>query len=135
MLLLQFIKIDVPPPPSATPDDEIKAPSQIMAILKRSCYDCHSNHTNFPWYSKIAPISWQINSNVKHARAWLNFSIWNKYPPSKKEKLLKGIIEAVKFKMPPVEYLLVHKEARLTPKERKMLQEWAKAQLKNKKKN
>jgi hypothetical protein len=131
ILLLQLIQIEVPAPPAATKEDEIKAPDEIMAILKKSCYDCHSNHTKYPWYSKVAPISWQVNSNIKNGRNWLNFSIWNRYSEEKKKKLYKGIVEAVKFKMPPAEYLLIHKEARLKPEERKMLQEWAKNQIKN----
>ena len=130
LLLLQFIQIDVPPPPKASPNDEIKAPPKIMAILKRSCYDCHSNHTKWPWYSNISPISLQVKSNVKHGREWLNFSIWNRYSQEKKQKLYKGIVNALKIKMPPAEYLLVHKEARLSPKERKMLQDWAKSHIK-----
>ncbi len=103
-----------------------------MKILRKSCYDCHSNKTNWPWYSKISPISWQVNSNVKNGRNWLNFSIWNRYSKEKREKLYKEIADAVRFKMPPAEYLLIHKEARLTPQERKLLQEWAENQLKDK---
>ena len=135
LLVLQFLRIDVPPPPPATPKDEIKAPPKIMAILRRSCYDCHSNNTNWPWYSKIVPASWQVNSNVKNGRKWLNFSIWNQYPKERQQKLYKQIAEAVKFKMPPVEYLLIHKDARLTPSERKMLQDWALSQIKDKNSN
>ena len=130
ILLLQFIKIEVPPPPKATADDEIKAPKEVMSLLKKSCYDCHSNNTNYPWYGYIAPISWQVNSNIKNGREWLNFSIWSKYNEKKKQKLYKGIVDALKIKMPPAEYLLVHKEARLTPKERKLLQDWAQSHIK-----
>jgi len=130
LILLQFIKIDVPPPPKATPQDEIKAPKEVMSILKKSCYDCHSNETKWPWYSNIAPISWQVKSNVKNGRNWLNFSIWNKYSQEKKQKLYRGMVNALKIKMPPAEYLLIHKEARLTPKERRVLQDWAQNQIK-----
>ena len=131
LLLLQFIKIDVPPPPKATPQDEIKAPKEIMNLLKNSCYDCHSNHTKWPWYSNIVPISWQVASNVKNGREWLNFSIWSKYDEKKKQKIYKGIVDALKFKMPPAEYLLIHKNARLTPQERKILENWAQSNIKD----
>ena len=129
-LLLQFVKIEVPPPPKATSSDEIKAPKEVMALLKKSCYDCHSNNTKYPWYSKVAPMSWQVNSNIKNGRKWLNFSIWEKYDEKKKQKIYKGIVDALKIKMPPAEYLLIHKEARLTPKERKLLQDWAQSHIK-----
>jgi len=130
LLLLQFVQIDVPPPPKSTPNDEIKAPKEVMSLLKKSCYDCHSNNTKWPWYSKVSPISWQVASNVKHGRAWLNFSTWSKYNEEKKQKIYKGIVNALNIKMPPAEYLLIHKEARLTPKERKLLQDWAKSNIK-----
>jgi len=133
-LLLQFVQIKVPPPPKATPNDEIKAPKEIMALLKRSCYDCHSNHTKWPWYSKVSPISLQVNSNVKNGRNALNFSIWNKYDEAKKQKLYQKIVDALRIKMPPAEYMLIHKEARLTPQERKMLQDWAKSHIKEEEK-
>jgi hypothetical protein len=125
LLLLQLIQIEIPTPPKATLQDEIKAPKEVMALLKKSCYDCHSNNTKFPWYSDIAPISWQVHANIKNGRAWMNFSIWNKYDEKKKQKFYKGIVEALNIKMPPAEYLLIHKDARLTPKERKLLQDWA----------
>ncbi|HGZ70011.1 MAG TPA: cytochrome C [Nitratifractor sp.] len=125
LLLLQFIQIEIPTPPKATPQDEIKAPKEVMALLKNSCYDCHSNNTKFPWYSDIAPISWQVHANIKNGRAWMNFSTWSKYDEKKKQKFYKGIVDALNIKMPPAEYLLIHKDARLSPKERKLLQDWA----------
>jgi len=131
LLIFQFIQIKVPPAPKATPQDEIKAPKEVMSILKRSCYDCHSNHTKWPWYSDIAPISWQVHSNVKNGRAWMNFSIWSKYDEKKKQKFYKGIVKAVKFKMPPPEYLLIHKDAILSSKDKKVLQDWAKQYIKD----
>jgi len=130
LLLLQFIQIDIPAPPKATTQDEIKAPKEVMAILKKSCYDCHSNKTKYPWYSDIAPISWQVHSNIKNGRGWMNFSIWNRYDEKKKQKFYKGIVNSLKFKMPPAEYLLIHKDARLKPQERKLLQDWAKKYIK-----
>ena len=131
LLLLQFVRINVPNPPKATPEDEIKAPKEVMSLLKKSCYDCHSNHTKWPWYSKVVPISWQVNSNVKNGREWLNFSIWSKYDQKKKDKIYKGIVNALRIKMPPAEYLLIHKEARLSPKERKTITNWAQSKIKD----
>jgi len=130
LLLLQFVQIDIPTPPAATKQDEIIAPKEITSLLKTSCYDCHSNNTKYPWYGNIAPISWQVHSNIKNGRGWMNFSIWNKYDEKKKQKFYKGIVKSLKFKMPPAEYLLIHKDARLKPQERKLLQDWAKKYIK-----
>ncbi len=131
ILLLQFIQIEIPNPPKATPKDEIKAPKEVMNILKKSCYDCHSNHTKMPWYGNIAPFSIAVHSNIKNGRAWLNFSIFNKYDENKKQKIYKGIVNALKIrKMPPPEYLWLHKDARLTQQEVKLLQDWAKKYIK-----
>ncbi len=129
-ILLQFIWIDVPNPPKATPADEIKASPKIKELLVRSCYDCHSNHTNWPWYSYVAPVSFEVRSHVKNGRKWLNFSIWNQYDEKKKQELLKGIAKAIDWKMPPPDYMLMHKNARLTPEERAEIKKWAQSQIK-----
>jgi uncharacterized membrane protein len=130
LILLQFIRVDVPPPPEASENDEVKAPKEVKTILKKACYDCHSNHTKWPWYSYISPVSIEINSNVKNGRAWLNFSIWNKYSEEKREKLLKGIEKAIVWQMPPAGYMWIHKEARLTKEEREIIKNWAEANQK-----
>jgi hypothetical protein len=128
-VLIQFIRINVPPPPEATPADEIQAPPKVMAILKRSCYDCHSNETKWPWYSHIAPISYEVRAHVKNGRNWLNFSIWNRYDEEKKQKLYKGIVKSIDWKMPPADYMWIHKEARLSPEDRKTVKEWAQSHV------
>jgi len=131
LLLLQFIQIEIPTPPKASPADQIKAPKKVMNILQKSCYDCHSNQTKMPWYGNISPISIGVHSNIKNGRAWLNFSIFNRYDEKKKQKIYKGIVESLKIqKMPPPEYLLFHKDARLTPQEIQLLQDWARKKIK-----
>ena len=129
LLLIQFIRIDVPKPPQAKPGDEIQAPKKVMAILKRSCYDCHSNHTNWPWYSNIAPISFEVRAHVKDGRNWLNFSIWNQYDEKKKQKLYKDIAKSIDWKMPPTDYMWIHKNACLSPEDRKLIKEWAMSKI------
>ena len=131
-MLLQFIQIEIPKPPVSTPADVIVAPKEVTTILKNSCYDCHSNETKMPWYSDISPISIGVHSNIKNGRAWLNFSIFNKYDEKKKKKIYSGIIDSLNIKkMPPAEYLLFHKNARLTPSQVKVLQDWAKSKIKD----
>ena len=127
--LIQFIRIDVPPAPKATPADEIQAPPKVMGILKRSCYDCHSNHTVWPWYSHVAPVAWEVRSHVRDGRNWLNFSIWNRYDQAKRIKFYKGIIKSIDWKMPPEDYVWIHKNARLNQEDRALIKEWAQKEL------
>ena len=129
LVLIQFIRIDVPKPPKAEPSDEIKAPADVMAVLKRSCYDCHSNHTNWPWYSNVAPVSFEVRAHVKDGRNWLNFSIWKQYDEAKRQKLYKGIAKSIDWKMPPTDYMWIHKKARLTPEDRQLIKKWAESHI------
>jgi len=128
-VLIQFIRIEVPEPPKAGPKDEIEAPKEIMALLKRSCYDCHSNETKWPWYSEIAPVSFEVKTHVKNGRNWLNFSLWNRYDDEKKQKLYKDIARSIDWKMPTADYLWIHDDARLTPEERREIKRWAESMI------
>ena len=76
---IQFIPFNVPAEVPTKAEDELQAPPEVMAILKRSCFDCHSNHTTFPWYSSIAPASWFTKYHVKEGREHMNFSTWSSY--------------------------------------------------------
>jgi hypothetical protein len=130
LALLQLIKIDIPNPPTTSPDDEVKASAAVITALKKGCYDCHSNHTNWPWYSDIAPVSFEVRGHVRDGRKWLNFAIWSKYDDAKKQKFYKGMRKTlVSGAMPIPSYLWVHKEARLTPDERTAIIEWAKSHI------
>ncbi len=123
LILIQFIQIKLPPKPKASKEDEIKAPKEVMAILKRSCYDCHSNEYKVPWYGYIAPISWEVRSHINGGLRALNFSIWYQYPKKNREKLLKDIVDSL-WKMPPKDYLLIHKDAKISQKEEDLLRKW-----------
>jgi hypothetical protein len=103
---------------------EINPPDNIMKIFKKSCYDCHSNETKWPWYSNIAPVSWTITSHVEDARQWLNFSIWNQYTESEKDKKIKEIFRSVYAAMPPSDYIYFHGEAFLSKDERTLIRDW-----------
>ena len=104
---------------------EVQAPKNVMKLLKKSCYDCHSNETNWPWWSYIAPASWSIHDDVINGRKALNFSIWNKYSIKKQEKLKKEIYRTVAGPMPLPQYVWLHKNAKLTNDEIKTIREWA----------
>jgi len=103
---------------------EIQTPENIKTILKKACYDCHSNQINYPWYSNIAPFSWVITNHTTEGVKALNFSKWEKYSDIKKEKKLKAIYRSVYSAMPLPSYILVHTEANIIKEERDMIRNW-----------
>ena len=126
LILIQFIPMDVPEKIEGNPKSEITAPTEVMTVLKRSCYDCHSNALVYPWYDKIAPASWYAKSHVKDGREILNFSTWNEYDKEKQSKLLKKIPKSIAIRMPLPSYLWLHEEATLTKEEKRMISKWVK---------
>ena len=87
----------------------------VLGILNRSCRDCHSEQTNYPWYSYVAPVSILIGSDVKRGREHLNFSEWPQYSKIRRERALSEIANQVKDRdMPLTIYLLLHPSARLS---------------------
>ena len=122
---IQFVPMDVPADIPTKAENELEAPSEVTAILKRACFDCHSNHTTFPWYSSIAPVSWFTKHHVEEGREHMNFSTWAAYDDEKKLKFLEKIPKAIKSKMPLPSYLLIHKEAKLSDADKALLSTWA----------
>jgi hypothetical protein len=119
---IQFIPAERSNPPVT---GEINAPSYIKAILKKSCYDCHSNETDYPWYAYVAPFSLLVTKDVNNGRKRLNFSEWDKYDKEKREKTLEVIMEEVnQGTMPLSIYTLVHPSAKLDPLKIKSLSDW-----------
>lgn len=104
----------------------IQAPPEVAKLLERSCNDCHSNLTRWPWYSQVVPVSWLVTRDVNDARKHLNFSEWEGYEAGRKLKKFKEIVEEVEEgEMPMAIYLPLHPEAKLTDAERTLLVEWA----------
>ncbi len=98
---------------------------RVAKLLRRACANCHSHETEWPWYSKISPASWIIVRDVRHGQAKLNFSEWSGTPNQ-----LEEIYEAVeKNDMPPVDYRLMHPEARLSNDDREILKAWAEGKV------
>lgn len=90
---------------------------QTRELTRRACFDCHSNETNWPWYSHVAPVSWLVQRDVEEGRAKLNYSEWDR-PQEETSESAEAVREA---KMPPRGYLLPHPEARLSDAERQSL--------------
>jgi len=127
--LIQLIRPDRTNPPV---DESITlhAPDKVAAILKRSCYDCHSNETVWPWYSNIAPLSWSIVAHVNDGRKALNFSKWAKIDPKTKAKRLKRAIKTTANGMMPLStYLWIHKDAKLSKEDKEILKTWFEEEL------
>jgi Haem-binding domain len=128
LVIAQFIPVNRSNP-SVDPARSIyvteKVPLPVRDAFDRSCANCHTDHTAWPWYSRVAPASWIIADDVHHARAKLNFSEWGDYPPNKREERLEEICEQVtNGDMPDPKYLLIHRRARLAPAERDAVCQW-----------
>ncbi len=126
-LLSQTIRIEKSNPPVLS---EIVAEQSVKPLLRRSCYNCHSNETAWPWYSNVAPVSWLVASDVKEARRHLNFSEWGTYSAEKQHSRLMGIADEIKDGgMPLWYYSAVHPDSRLTGLEREKIINWTAAAL------
>ena len=120
---IQFIPVNRSNPPV---EEEITVSPEVKAILKRACFDCHSNETIWPGYSRVAPVSWLLAWDVGEGREELNFSTWNRYSQKKRDKIIKEIWEEVQEgEMPPWFYLPLHPDARLSESDRAVLRAWA----------
>ncbi len=124
-LVIQTIPVARDNPTATGPID---APAPIEATLRRACFDCHSNETVWPWYSRVAPASWLVAHDVHEGREHVNFSTWKALPAEEQRKRLHEIAEEVeKGAMPPGIYTPLHPEARLRLQEITALAEWARA--------
>ncbi len=123
-ILIQFISVDRTNPKAAA-EDELAAPSEVMEIFRHSCYSCHSNDTEWPFYSYIAPASWLIVSDVNEGREEFNFSEWNKIPVGKITEKKKDIWEEIsEGEMPLDIYLLLHPNASLSVSQKEIIKKW-----------
>ncbi|HET7434861.1 MAG TPA: heme-binding domain-containing protein [Thermoanaerobaculia bacterium] len=122
--LMQFVRPQLTNPP-VDPARKLVAPPQVQTILDRSCRDCHSNETAWPWYSQVAPISWWLADHVKDGRRELNLSEFRSYSARKSNKKLEEICEQVKeAEMPLKSYLPLHPSAKLSDADRQTLCAW-----------
>ncbi|HSB11510.1 MAG TPA: heme-binding domain-containing protein [Blastocatellia bacterium] len=100
---------------------------EVSAILERSCYDCHSSKTTWPWYSQVAPVSWLLVRDVNQGRRELSFSDWARLDARRAARKLQEICEQVeKGEMPMSSYVLLHPDAKLSDSDKQLLCDWAK---------
>lgn len=121
----QLVPVERTNPPV---EREVSAPEDVRAVLRQSCYDCHSHETRWPWYARVAPASWLVARDVREGREELNFSAWNRLTPAKRAEKRREVWEEVEEgHMPPWFYLPLHPDARLTDSDRDLLRAWSQA--------
>lgn len=134
LAVLQFFRVDRTNPQivgAETLEAVVAVPADIAEILGRSCNDCHSHKTVFPWYTNIQPAGWFMKDHVDHGRSHLNFSIFNSYDAKKRAKKLEEICDEVSSgRMPLPSYLWLHGDAVLSGSDGKALCDWAEQERK-----
>ena len=122
IIAIQLVPVERTNPPVTA---DVQAPPDVKKILTRSCYDCHSNQTKWPWYSYVAPASWLVASDVKDGRRHLNFSEWGALSLPDQRKVLAEIWEEVDDGEMPLEiYTLIHSEALISASDLNILYKW-----------
>jgi len=126
---IQFVRPDRTNPPidlARSIDATATVPPAVGAVLKRSCYDCHSSETRWPWYSAVVPMGWGVADHVNEGRSQLNLSEWGAYPPKKRIGILEKMCDEVREgKMPLGQYLWLHRDARLSEADWKSVCDWS----------
>ena len=129
LIIIQFIRPSGNHSNKLSPNDitlHYPVPDTVLSILRRSCYDCHSNNTTYPWYNRIQPVAWWLNSHVTDGKRKLNFSEFAAYPPKKQAGKLKNTVEEIKEGgMPLDSYLWIHHDAGLEQGQKDLLIHWA----------
>ena len=105
-------------------EKETKVSDEVLNILKKNCFDCHTNQTRYPWYAEIAPISYWLNDHILDGKRHFNMSEWNSYSVKKKSKKMDELIEEVnEGEMPLNSYACIH--GSITEEEKDIIVQWA----------
>ena len=127
-IILQFFRIDKTNPPVDKNSDFLtlkKTPENVATLVKSACYDCHSNETVYPWYANVQPFGWFLKDHIDEGRRELNFSTFASYEPRRQAKKLDEAAEQIENGGMPLEsYTLIHKEAKLTAEQKKLLTDY-----------
>lgn len=103
-----------------------EVPGEVEKIIRASCFDCHSQEVNYPWYAKVAPFSWLINKDVRNGRSNLDFSNWDRLEKKEKIQLASEVGEEVEDGIMPMPiYIYMHTEAMLDQAQKDLVVEWA----------
>jgi hypothetical protein len=124
LVLIQLVPMSRSNPPIS---QDVAAPSKVEPVLRRACYDCHSNQTRWPWYAHVAPVSWLVVRDVERGRRHLNFSTWDKYAddPETVIRKLRNIDKVMhNGSMPLWYYASAHSDAHLNDADRQAIEDW-----------
>lgn len=128
LVVIQFFRIDKTTQPVDVTKDFVSLtnpPARVVEIIKTSCYDCHSDQTNYPWYTNIAPVSWWIGHHIEEGKEHLNFSNWASYSAKKADHKLEEFYEEVEEgEMPLKSYTFLHGAAKLSEENKEILINW-----------
>jgi hypothetical protein len=120
---IQFVPVERTNPPVT---GLVDAPDDVLTTLRRSCWDCHSNETEWPWYAYVAPMSLRVSQHVWMGREHVNFTEWDSYDAEELDEAYEEIAKEIdRGGMPLKDYLLVHRNAQLTTSDRERLVSWA----------
>jgi hypothetical protein len=133
LIIAQFIQPPKNNGSAITANDithSVQVPDSVMTLLKLACYDCHSNYTRYPWYSRITPVNWWLHNHIDEGKRELNFSEFSGSYRRKMRKLEESAEQTKKHEMPISSYLWIHKDARLSEAQRKIIVDWANSERK-----
>ena len=130
LILIQIIpanRTNPPVIPSRSLEAHVQVPPEVQAVLKRSCYDCHSSATVWPWYSHVAPVSWYVAHDVNTGRSHVNFQDWEAQVNEQEGKEHLGLTCKLvrEGKMPPADYRVLHKGTDVSPQETNTVCAWS----------
>ncbi len=125
LIVIQFFPITLNES-DTVPQSDFMVVNQVPATIKNrlqvSCYDCHSNNTDYPWYSKIQPAAWYLEDHIQEGKDELNFNEWAEYSDRRKNSKLRSIISQIEEdKMPLDSYTLIHRDAILSDEDKRMI--------------
>lgn len=133
LVIIQFIRPDKnvnEVNASNTINAIVPVPENVQSILKTACNDCHSNNTAYPWYNNIQPVMWMMTKHVNEGKEHLNFDEFASYPLAKQYHKIEEVQEVIeKNEMPLSSYTLIHKDAKLTDAQKKIMYDWVNASL------
>lgn len=129
LVLIQFFRPARNTSAAKSPADISNAymvPEDVNIILTKACFDCHSNNTNYPWYSNIQPVAWWLDNHIQEGKEELNFSEFAAYRPAKQFHKLEEVKEMLdEDEMPLKSYTLIHTDAKLTNAEKEKIVNWS----------
>lgn len=130
LVIIQFVQPARNKSGQVMPNDisnMVSMPVEVQGVLKKACYDCHSNNTNYPWYASLQPMNWFLSNHIQSGKAELNFNEFGSYSPRRQQSKLRAIENSLKDgSMPLSSYMLIHRNAILSEAEKSLLMNWIK---------